>query len=103
MPTPPLQLVMRRNPSVHAPVARSGSNLTQGSYAHKGIRARARASRACTASTVCGEAASIPRLVKVEKTFRLDEANAIVPRLQILMERLQRGALRLHEEMSDLA
>jgi hypothetical protein len=41
--------------------------------------------------------------VKRERTFRLDEANAIVPRLQVLMERLQRGALRLHEEMSDLA
>jgi len=41
--------------------------------------------------------------VKPEKTFRLEEANAIVPRLQILMERLQRSALRLHEEMSDLA
>jgi len=41
--------------------------------------------------------------VKPEKIFRLEEANAFVPRLQILMERLQRGALRLHEEMSDLA
>jgi hypothetical protein len=41
--------------------------------------------------------------VKGEKTFRLEDANAIVPRLQILMERLQRGALRLHEQMSELA
>jgi hypothetical protein len=41
--------------------------------------------------------------VKRGKTFRVEEANAIVPRLQGLMERLQRGALRLHEEMSDLA
>ena len=41
--------------------------------------------------------------MKRERTFRLDEANAIVPRLQVLMERLQRGALRLHEEMTDLA
>ncbi len=41
--------------------------------------------------------------MRPEKTFRLDEANALVPRLQILMERLQRGALRLHDEMSDLA
>jgi hypothetical protein len=41
--------------------------------------------------------------VRPEKTFRLDEANAIVPRLHGLMERLQRGALRLHDEMSDLA
>jgi hypothetical protein len=41
--------------------------------------------------------------VKAEKLFRLEDANAIVPRLQILMERLQRGALRLHEEMSELA
>jgi hypothetical protein len=48
-------------------------------------------------------AASILAGVKREKTFRLDEANAIVPRLQVLMERLQRGALRLHDEMSILA
>jgi hypothetical protein len=41
--------------------------------------------------------------VKPEKLFRLEEANAIVPRLQILMERLQRTALRLHDEMSALA
>ena len=41
--------------------------------------------------------------MKPDKTFRLEEANAIVPRLQLLMERLQRGALRLHEEMSDLS
>ena len=41
--------------------------------------------------------------MKSEKTFRIEEANAIVPRLQILMERLQRGALRLHEAMSELA
>jgi len=33
----------------------------------------------------------------------VEEANAIVPRLQALMERLQRGALRLHEELSELA
>jgi len=38
-----------------------------------------------------------------EKTFRLEEADAVLPRLQILIERLQRGALRLHDEMSDLA
>jgi len=41
--------------------------------------------------------------VKPAKTFRLEEANAILPRLDILMGRLQRGALRLHEEMSGLA
>ena len=35
--------------------------------------------------------------------FRLEEANAIVPRLQLLMERLQRSALRLHDEMTALA
>ena len=87
---------------MHARVARSEPYLTQGSHAHKGI-VRVRARRARTASTVRGEAASIPPLVKVDRTFRLEEANAIVPRLQILMERLQRGALRLHEEMSDLA
>ena len=44
-----------------------------------------------------------PRCVRPAKTFRLDEANAIVPRLQLLMERLQRGALRLEEEMRELA
>jgi hypothetical protein len=41
--------------------------------------------------------------VRPEKTFRVEEANGIVPRLQILMERLQRGALRLHEEMTEVA
>ena len=41
--------------------------------------------------------------MKADKRFALDEANAIVPRLQILMERLQRGALRLHEQMAELA
>ena len=41
--------------------------------------------------------------MKPAKTFRLEEANAILPRLDILMGRLQRGALRLHEEMSGLA
>jgi hypothetical protein len=41
--------------------------------------------------------------VKPEKLFRLDEANAIVPRLHILMERLQRDALQLHDEMTQLA
>ncbi len=35
--------------------------------------------------------------------FRLEEANAVVPRLQILMERLQRGALRLQDELQSLA
>ncbi len=38
-----------------------------------------------------------------EKLFRIDEANAIVPRLALLLERLQRGALRLREEMGALA
>ena len=41
--------------------------------------------------------------MKAEKRFRLEEANAIVPRLQLLMERLQRAALALHEEMVALA
>ena len=41
--------------------------------------------------------------MKPEKTFRVQEADAILPRLQILVERLQRGALRLHDEMSTLA
>jgi hypothetical protein len=72
------------------------ANLTQGSHPHKGIAT-------AHASTLHHEAASIASAVKPEKTFRLDEANAIVPRLQILMERLQRAALRLHEHMTDLA
>jgi hypothetical protein len=41
--------------------------------------------------------------VKPTRTFRLDEANAAVPRLHLLMERLQRSALRLHDEMRSLA
>jgi len=41
--------------------------------------------------------------VKPDRVFRVEEANAIIPRLQILMERLQRGALRLQEEMHSLA
>src|SRR5436190_43470 len=55
------------------------------------------------ASTLRSEAASIPSGVRPEKTFHLAEVNAIVTRLHGLMERLQRGALRLHEEMSGLA
>lgn len=41
--------------------------------------------------------------MRPEKLFRVEEANAILPRLQLLMERLQRAALRLHDEMSRLA
>jgi hypothetical protein len=41
--------------------------------------------------------------MRPEKVFTLAEANEAVPRLQILMERLQRSALRLHEELRDLA
>jgi len=41
--------------------------------------------------------------MRPEKLFRVEEANGVVPRLQILMERLQRTALRLHEEMTALA
>jgi len=41
--------------------------------------------------------------VKPKKTFLLDEANAIVPRFQLLMEKLQRGALRLNGEIEVLA
>lgn len=55
------------------------------------------------ASTLSTEVGSIAHRVKPEKLFRLDEANALVPRYQILMERLQRGALRLHDEAEDLA
>jgi len=41
--------------------------------------------------------------VRPEKLFRLDEANAFVPRLESLIGRLQRGALHLQEEMARLA
>lgn len=41
--------------------------------------------------------------MKRDRVFRVEEANGIVPRLQILMERLQRGALRLQEEIHALA
>jgi len=37
------------------------------------------------------------------KRFRVEDANAMVPRLGVLMERLQRSALRLHDEMRTLA
>ena len=41
--------------------------------------------------------------MRPERLFCLEAANAAVPRLQLLMERLQRGALRLHEEMTSFA
>ena len=41
--------------------------------------------------------------MRPEKLFRLDEANAFVPRLESLVARLQRGALHLQEEMIRLA
>jgi hypothetical protein len=41
--------------------------------------------------------------VRPEKLFRLDEANAAIPRLALLMERLQRGALRLNELVDEVA
>ena len=41
--------------------------------------------------------------MRPEKLFTLEEANAALPRLRILMERLQRSALRLHEELRGLA
>ena len=41
--------------------------------------------------------------MRPKKTFLLDEANAIVPRFQLLMEKLQRGALRLNGEIEILA
>jgi hypothetical protein len=37
------------------------------------------------------------------KRFRVEDANAMVPRLGVVMERLQRSALRLHDEMRVLA
>jgi hypothetical protein len=45
----------------------------------------------------------MPPRMRPAKPFGVAEANAAVPRLQILMERLQRTALRLHEEMTALA
>lgn len=41
--------------------------------------------------------------MKPEKLFTLEEANAVLPRLSILMERLQRAALSLHAELRSLA
>jgi len=41
--------------------------------------------------------------MKPEKLFTLEEANAALPRLSILVERLQRAALSLHEELRSLA
>lgn len=41
--------------------------------------------------------------MKPEKLFTLEEANAVLPRLSILMERLQRAALSLHVELRSLA
>ena len=41
--------------------------------------------------------------MRPKKTFLLDEANAIVPRFHLLMEKLQRGALRLNGEIEVLA
>src|SRR5207249_9740256 len=72
---------------------RRGSGRTRGSACTGGTRA----------STLRSEAGSIALRVRATKTFRLKEANAIVPRLHILMGRLQRGALQLHEEMNGLA
>lgn len=50
------------------------------------------------ASTPRGGAASIRR-VTPGRLFTLAEANALVPRLVLLMERLQRGARLLNDEM----
>ena len=41
--------------------------------------------------------------MRPDKLFRLEEANAFVPRLESLVARLQRGALQLQEEMTRLA
>ncbi len=41
--------------------------------------------------------------MKTEKFFTLEDANAALPRLSILMERLQRAALSLHQELRSLA
>ncbi len=89
----------RQTTTMYALSTRRDSNLTQGWGTHKGIRARRRRA----ASTLRSEAGSIALRVRPEKTFRLEEANAIVPRLHVLMEQLQRGALRLHEELTGLA
>jgi len=41
--------------------------------------------------------------VKPSKLFSIAEANGLVPRLELLVSRLQQGALRLEEEMQALA
>jgi hypothetical protein len=41
--------------------------------------------------------------VRPDKLFRLEEANAYVPRLESLVARLQRGAVHLQDEMARLA
>jgi hypothetical protein len=41
--------------------------------------------------------------VKPKKIFLLEDANAVLPRFQLLMEKLQRGALRLNAEIEALA
>ncbi|MFN8543293.1 MAG: DUF2203 domain-containing protein [Candidatus Binatia bacterium] len=38
-----------------------------------------------------------------EKLFTVEEANALVPRLSMLVGRLQQGAIRLGEQMQDIA
>ena len=41
--------------------------------------------------------------MRPEKLFGIDEANAFVPQLESLVARLQRGALHLQDEMTQLA
>ena len=66
------------------------------SRAHKGVRSRRcpRQRRTEPLASVC---------VQPEKLFRIEEANAAVPRLALWIERLQRGALGLEAEMCALA
>lgn len=47
--------------------------------------------------------ATIRPLVTSDKLFTLAEASELLPQLRLLMERLQRHALRLDAEMQDLA
>jgi hypothetical protein len=59
----------------------------------RGVRARLGAGRSLPSG-----APVVP-----QKLFTLEEANAQLPQLRLLMERLQRAALRLDAEMHDLA
>ena len=78
---------------------RTRANVTHGSGRHKTVRPQgARRPRHRTVESLAS-----PPAVASEKLFRIEEANSAVPRLELLMERLQRGALRLNDEMREVA